>query len=128
GDGKAARALLDSVLRSFEQELTPELHARALAARAEARLAGQDAVGAAEDSAAALALAPRHPAALRARAMVDAAARRPAAAQEFAAAVAADPADPSPYLDRAAALEAAGDLASAAQLPAAPGRGPQPTA
>jgi len=80
------RALLDSVLRSPEQELTPELRARALAARAEARLAGQDSVGAAEDSAAALALSPRLPAALRARAMVDAAARRSIAAQEFAAA------------------------------------------
>ena len=128
GDGKAARALLDSVLRSPEQELTPELRARALAARAEARLAGQDAVGAAEDSAAALALAPRHPAALRARAMVDAAARRPAAAQEFAAAVAADPADPSTYLDGAAALEGAGDLSGAAKLLAAHASALQPTA
>jgi predicted Zn-dependent protease len=128
GDAKAARALLDSVLRSSEQELTPELRARALAARAEARLAGQDSVGAAEDSAAALALAPRHPAALRARAMVDAAARRPGAAQQFAAAIAADPADSSTYLEGASALESAGDLASAAKLLAAHASALQPTA
>ena len=127
GDAKGARALLDSVLSS-EQELTPELRARALAARAEARLAGQDAVGAAEDSAAALALSPRHPAALRARAMVDAAARRPVAAQEFAAAIAADPADSSTYLEGAAALESAGDLAGAAKLLAAHASALQPTA
>jgi len=128
GDTKAARALLDSVLRSPEQDLTPELRARALAARAEARLAGQDAVGAAEDSAAALALSPRHPAALRARAMVDAAAHRPVAAQEFAAAIAADPADASTYLEGAAALGAAGDLAGAAKLLGAHASALQPTA
>ncbi|MFL5310462.1 MAG: hypothetical protein ACJ79H_08440 [Myxococcales bacterium] len=128
GDAKAARALLDSVLRSPEQDLTPELRARALAARAEAGLAGQDTASAAEDSAAALALAPRHPATLRARAIVDAAARRPIAAQEFAAAIAADPADASTYLDGAAALEIAGDLAGAAKLLAAHASALQPTA
>ena len=128
GDAKGARALLDSVLRSPEQDLTPELRARALAARAEASLAGQDAVGAVEDSAAALALSPRHPAALRARAMVDAAARRAVAAQEFAAAIAADPADASTYLEGAAALEAAGDLAGAARLLTAHAGALQPTA
>src|SRR2546423_5061888 len=128
GDAKGARALLDSVLGSPEQELTPELRARALAARAEARIAGQDSVGAAEDSAAALALSPRPPAPLRARAMVDAAAPRPLAAQEFAAAIAADPADSSTYLEGAAALETAGDLASAAKLLAAHGSALQPTA
>jgi len=119
GDAKGARALLDSVLRTPEQELTPELRARALAGRAEARLAEQDAAGAAEDSAAALALAPRLPAALRARAMVDAAVRRPGAAHQFEAAIAADPADPSTYLEGAAALQAAGDMAGAAKLLAA---------
>jgi tetratricopeptide (TPR) repeat protein len=119
GDTDGARALLDSVLRSPEQDLTPELRARALAVRAEARLAGQDKTGAAEDSAAALAVAPRLAAALRARAMVDAAAGRPGAAREFEAAIAANPSDPSTYLDGAAALEAAGDLAGATKLLAA---------
>ena len=128
GDAKGARALLELVLGSPEQDLTPELRARALAARAEARLAGQDAASAAEDSAAALALAPHHPAALRARAMVDAASRRPAAAQEFAAAVAADPADPSTYLDGADALQAAGDLDGAKRLLDAHAGALQPTA
>jgi len=119
GEAKGARALLDSVLRTPEGELTAELRARALAARAEARLVDNDAVGAAEDSAAAVALAPRLAVALRARATVDAAARRPGAAQEFEAAVAADPADSSAYLDGSAALEAAGDLRGAARLLAA---------
>ena len=128
GDAKAARALLDGVLRLPEQELTAELRARALAARAEARLAQQDGVGAAEDSAAALALAPRLAAALRARAMVDAAGRRPQAAQELQAAAAADPGDASTYLDGAVALASAGDLAGAEKLLAAHAAALQPTA
>ncbi|HKC59135.1 MAG TPA: hypothetical protein VKB92_03540 [Myxococcales bacterium] len=37
GDASGARALLDSVLQSPDQDLTPELRAPALAARAEAR-------------------------------------------------------------------------------------------
>jgi hypothetical protein len=119
GSAKDALALVDSVVRAPDEELTPELRARALAARAEARLVLQDTVGAAEDSAAALALAPRLSAALRARAMVDAAARRPAAAHEFEAAIAADPSDPSTYLDGAASLDAAGDPGGAAKLLAA---------
>jgi len=116
GDAKGAQALLDSVLRMPGPELTADLRARALAARAEARLLGQDAPGAAGDSAAALSLAPRLPAALRARALLDVAAGRPAAAQELEEAAASDPADPSIVLDGAAALEAAGDLAGAGKL------------
>jgi predicted Zn-dependent protease len=127
-DTKAARALLDELLRNPEQELTPELRAGALAARAEARLAGQDAAGAGEDAAAAVAIAPRLAAALRARAMVDAAARRPSAAPEFEAAIAADPVNPSTYLDGAEALESAGDLAGADKLLGAYASALQPSA
>lgn len=118
-DAKAARALLDEVLRSPEGELTPGLRAQALAARAEARLAAQDVAGAGEDAAAARAVAPKLAASLRARAMVDAAARRPSAAQEFEAAIAADRVSPSTYLDGAQALDSAGDVAAADKLLAA---------
>src|SRR5438067_3494845 len=59
GDASAARTVLDGVLGRPEQELTAELRARTLAARAEARVLLKDASGAAEDSAAALALARR---------------------------------------------------------------------
>jgi Tfp pilus assembly protein PilF len=118
-DARSARALLDEVLRAPEQELTPQLRALALAARAETRLYADDAAGAGEDAAAALAVAPKLAAALRARAMVDAAARRPSAAQEFEAAIAADRVNPSTYLEGAEALESSGDLAGADKLLAA---------
>ena len=116
GDAGAARTLLENVLRRPEQELTIELRARALATRAEARLLQKDAPGAAEDSAAALALAPRLASALRARAMVDAAAGKSTAVDGMLAAAAADRWDPTTYLDGAAALEAGGDLAGARKL------------
>ena len=115
-DVNAARAVLDAVLARSPQELTAEFRARALAARAEARLLQKDVPGAAEDSAAALALAPRLAPALRARGMVDAAAGKSTAADELLAAAAADRWDASTYLDGAAALEAAADLAGARKL------------
>jgi hypothetical protein len=116
GDPNAPRAILDAVLGRPAGELTPEFRARALAARAESRLLQKDPAGAAEDSAAALVLAPRLAPALRARGVVDAAAKSSAAADELLAAVAADRWDPSTYLEGAAALEAAGDLAGARKL------------
>jgi Tfp pilus assembly protein PilF len=116
GDAAAPRALLDALLGRPAEELTPEFRARALAARAEARLLQKDDAGAAEDSAAALALAPRLATVLRARGLIDAAAGRSDAADELLAAVAADRWDPSTYLDGAAALEAKGDLAGAGKL------------
>ena len=116
GDAGAARSLLDGVLRRPELELTTALRARALAARAEARLLQKDSPGAAEDSAAALVLAPRLAPALRARAMVDAATAKSTAGDGMLAAAAADRWDASTYLDGAAALEAAGDLAGTRKL------------
>jgi predicted Zn-dependent protease len=115
-DAAAARTLVDGVLRRPEQDLTNDLRARALAARAEARLLQKDAAGAAEDSAAALALAPRLAPALRARAMVDAATGKATAAEGLLASAAADRFDPTTYLDGAAALESAGDLGGARKL------------
>ena len=118
-DLKSARAALDFVLARDASALTPELRARALAARGEVRLAQDDAAGAAQDAGEALSAQPRLAAALRARALVDAAAKRPAAAQELQAAVAADPFDAATCFDGASALSAAGDLSSAGKLLAA---------
>jgi hypothetical protein len=116
GDANAARTLLDGVLGRPADELTAQFRARALAARAEARLLQNDAAGAAEDSTAALALAPRLAPAMRARGMVDAAAGQSGAADQLLAAVNADRWDGSTYLDGAAALGAKGDLAGARKL------------
>ena len=116
GDAKAARELLDAVLARPAPELTADFRARALATRAEVKLLQNEPAGAAEDSAAALALAPRLPPALRARGMVDAVAGLSTAADELLAAVAADRWDASTYLDGAATLEGKGDLAGARKL------------
>src|SRR5437868_5457738 len=116
GDAKAARELLDAVLARPAPELTADFRARALATRAEVKLLQNEPAGAAEDSAAALALAPRLPPALRARGMVDAVAGLSTAADELLAAVAADRWDASTYLDGSATLEGKGDLAGARKL------------
>ena len=116
GDASAARTLLDATLGRPADELTAEFRARALAARAEARLLQNDAPGAAEDSAAAVALAPRLAPALRASGIVGAAAGRSTAADDLLAAAAADRWDGSTYLDGAAALGANRNLAGARKL------------
>ena len=114
GDLKAARALCDAVLG--KPDSTPQIKARALAARAEARLAEGDAAAATQDADAALFADAKSAAALRARALVAAAARKPDAAASFRSAIAADPYDASTYFDGASALVAAGDSAGAEKL------------
>jgi predicted Zn-dependent protease len=113
----AARELLDGILGDGT-ELPPELRARALAARAEVRLAQGDAAGASVDADAALLLRPKLAAALRARALIFASARelRERAHAEMRAAIAADPYDASTWFDGARALLAAGDAAGANEL------------
>ena len=116
GDLKAARAICDAVLAKPAEELPASLKARALAARAEARLAIGDAAGAGQDAEAAVQVDGKSAAGLRARALVLAAAKAPDAAAAFNAAVAADPYDAATYFDGAGALAAAGDGAAAEKL------------
>jgi tetratricopeptide (TPR) repeat protein len=102
GDLKAARALCDAVLG--KPDTTPQLKARALAARAESRLAESAIDSAAQDADAAVQADPRSAAAQRARALVAAARKSADATAFFKAAIAADPYDASTYFDGANAL------------------------
>ncbi len=116
GDLKVARALCDAVLAKPAQELPATLKARALAARAEAKLALGDAAGAGQDAEAAARADGKSAPALRAKALVLAAARNPEAAAAFKAALAADPYDAATWFDGASALAAAGDAAGSEKL------------
>ncbi|MBS2023656.1 MAG: hypothetical protein JST92_14730 [Deltaproteobacteria bacterium] len=111
-DLKAARSLIDGVLTRGPDELPQQMKGEALAVRAEVRLAQADVEGAAKDAADAVGLAPKLAAALRAKALTDAAQKKPAF-EAFKAAIAADVYDSSTYFDGAAALAAAGDDAGA---------------
>ncbi|MCA1828212.1 MAG: hypothetical protein LC689_14890 [Myxococcales bacterium] len=113
GDLQLAKSLCDAVLAKQEPA---SIKSRALAARAEARLAFGDEAGASQDAGAALFADARSAAALRARALVAVTAKKPDAAAAFNAAVAADPYDASTYFDGASALVAAGDSAAAEKL------------
>ena len=113
GDLKLARSLSDGAVR---QDLAALLKAQALATRAEVRLAEGDLEGAASDATSAQLAGPSLPAALRARALVLAARKKPEAGAAFKAAAAADPYDASLYFDGANALAAAGDPAAAEKL------------
>jgi tetratricopeptide (TPR) repeat protein len=117
GDLRRPRELLDRLLADGT-ELTPELRGRILAARAEVRLAQQDAAGASADADAALLVQPRLAAALRARALVSASVRelRGRALGELRSAIAADPFDQTIWFDGAQALVAAGDAPAAERL------------
>jgi tetratricopeptide (TPR) repeat protein len=117
GTPAAAREVLDAILGDGT-ELPPELRARALAARAEVRLAQGDPSGASADADAALSLRPKLAAALRARALVFAPVRelRGRAQAELRAAIAADPYDASAWFEGARALLASGDAAGANEL------------
>jgi tetratricopeptide (TPR) repeat protein len=116
GDLKAARQLCDTVLAKPAEEVGPAWKARALATRAEAKLADGDAAGATEDAQAAQAADPKSPAALRALALLAASRKSSDAAALLKAAIAADPYDASTYFDGSAALAAAGDSSGAEKL------------
>ena len=117
GDPKAARSLCDAVLAKPAGELGPSLQARALATRAEAKLAEGDAAGAGQDAQAALQAEPKGAAGLRALALVSAAAKKTGEAVVLVkAAIGADPYDASTYFDGAASLAAAGDAAAAEKV------------
>ena len=116
GDLKAAKSLCDAVLAKPAQDVPASIKSHTLAARAEARLAEGDAAAATQDADAALFADAKSAAALRARALVAAAARKPDAAASFRSAIAADPDDASTYFDGASALVAAGDSAGAEKL------------
>ena len=113
GDLKLAHSLVDGAVR---QDLAARLKAQALATRAELRLAEGDLDGAASDATSAELAAPALADALRAKAMVLAAQKKPEAGAAFKAAAAADPYDASLYFDGANALAAAGDAAAAEKL------------
>ncbi|MFL5275044.1 MAG: tetratricopeptide repeat protein [Myxococcales bacterium] len=120
-DGRAdraqARALLDPLVGAPDSELTPALRARALAARAEARLVLGDVPGAAEDVKAALAIDPKLAVALKARAVAALSGKNHARAEDdLRAAIAADRFDISIYSDGADALISAGETDAAVRL------------
>jgi tetratricopeptide (TPR) repeat protein len=117
GNPAAARALVDPLVGAPDSEVTPALRARALAARAESRLALGDSAGAAEDAKAALAIEPTLAIALKAQALAALSGKDHAgAADSLRAAVAADRFDASLYADGADALIAAGETDAAAGL------------
>ena len=113
GDLNLSRSLADGAVR---QDLPVQLRAQALATRAEVRLAQGELDGAASDATSAELAAPSLPAILRAKALLLAAQKKPAAAAAFKDAAAADPYDASLYFDGVTALAAADDTAGADQL------------
>ncbi len=117
-DLKAARALVDGVLSRGSDEVPPKLKARALAVRAEVRVASglaEDAPAAAQDSLEAEKLAPKEAQVLRALAYT-AAARKADTYAAWKAATLADPYDASLYFDGVAALSATSDEGGAEKL------------